>query len=123
MTSIDLATGNLDWQVPLGDYPSQEGQGYGAENYGGPVVTAGGLIFIAATPDAKLRAFDTRDGVLKWQADLPAGGFSTPAVYRAGNRQFVVIAAGGGRIGPPSSAEYLAFALEAGETRVSSGGR
>ena len=121
LTSIDLATGDLDWQVPLGDYPSQEGQGYGAENYGGPVVTAGGLIFIAATPDARLRAFDIRDGALRWQADLPAGGFSTPAVYRAGSRQFVVIAAGGGRIGPPSSAEYLAFAFPADETPVSPG--
>ena len=111
LTSIDLATGALDWQVPLGDYPSMEGAGYGAENFGGPVVTAGGLTFIAATPDAKLRAFDTRDGALLWQADLPAGGFSTPAVYRAGGRQFIVIAAGGGRMGPPSSAEYVAFAL------------
>ena len=111
LTSIDLATGAFDWQVPLGDYPSMEGAGYGAENYGGPVVTAGGLIFIAATPDAKLRAFDTRDGALLWQGDLPAGGFSTPAVYHAGGRQFVVIAAGGGRMGPPSSAEYVAFAL------------
>lgn len=111
LTSIDLATGHFDWQVPLGDYPSLEGAGYGTENYGGPIVTAGGLIFIAATPDAKLRAFDTRDGALLWQADLPAGGFSTPAVYRAGGRQFVVIAAGGGRTGPPSSGEYVAFAL------------
>ena len=111
LTSIDLATGALDWQVSLGDYPSLTGLGYGAENYGGPVVTAGGLTFIAATPDAKLRAFDTRDGALLWQADLPAGGFSTPAVYHAGGRQFVVIAAGGGRMGPPSSAEYVAFAL------------
>ena len=111
LTSIDLATGRFDWQVPLGDYPSLEGAGYGAENYGGPIVTAGGLIFIAATPDAKLRAFDTRDGALLWQADLPAGGFSTPVVYSAGGRQFVVIAAGGGRTGPPSSGEYVAFAL------------
>ena len=111
LTSIDLATGALDWQVPLGDYPSLEGAGHGAENFGGPVVTAGGLVFIAATPDARLRAFDTRDGVQLWQADLPAGGFSTPAVYAAGGRQFVVIAAGGGRMGPPSSAEYQAFAL------------
>ncbi len=111
LTSIDLATGAFDWQAPLGDYPSMEGAGYGAENYGGPVVTAGGLIFIAATPDAKLRAFDTRDGVQLWQADLPAGGFSTPAVYHAAGRQFIVIAAGGGRMGPPSSADYVAFAL------------
>ena len=114
LTSIDLETGGFDWQVPLGDYPSLEGKGYGAENYGGPVVTAGGLIFIASTPDAKLRAFDTRDGALLWQADLPAGGFSTPAVYGIAGRQFVVIAAGGGRIGPPSSAEYVAFALPLG---------
>lgn len=111
LTSVDLATGAFDWQVPFGDYPQTIGQGLGSESYGGPVVTAGGLIFIAATPDRRIRAFDTRDGSELWRADLPAAGFSTPAVYAAGGRQFVVIAAGGGRMGPPSSAEYHAFAL------------
>ena len=111
LTSVDLATGNFDWQVPFGDYPQTTGQGLGSESYGGPVVTASGLIFIAATPDRKLRAHDTRDGNLLWQADLPAAGFSTPAVYAVDGRQYVVIAAGGGRMGPPSGSEYVAFAL------------
>ncbi len=111
LTSVDLATGDFDWQVPFGDYPLTEGQGTGAPSYGGPVVTASGLIFIAATPDRKLRAHDARDGAELWQADLPAAGFSTPAVYAVDGRQYVVIAAGGGRMGPPSGSEYIAFAL------------
>ena len=111
LTSIDLATGGFDWQVPLGDYLGHEGLGYGAENYGGPVVTAGGLVFIAATPDRKFRAFDIRTGDELWQATLPAAGFSTPVTYTAGGRQYVVIAAGGGRRGPPSGSEYWAFSL------------
>ena len=113
LTSVDLATGDFDWQVPFGDYPDHEGLGYGAESYGGPVVTAGGLIFIGATPDRKFRAFDVRTGEELWQADLPAAGFSTPVTYTAGGRQYVVIAAGGGRMGPPSGSEYVAFSLPA----------
>ena len=73
--------------------------------------TAGGLVFIAATPDRRLRAIDVRDGRELWQAELPAAGYSTPVTYTAGGRQFVVIAAGGGRQGPPSGSEYRAFAL------------
>ena len=111
LTSVDLATGAFDWQVPFGDYPQTVGQGLGSESYGGPVVTASGLIFIAATPDRKFRAHDSRDGNLLWEADLPAAGFSTPAVYAVDGRQYVVIAAGGGRMGPPSGSEYIAFAL------------
>ena len=111
LTSIDLASGGFDWQVPLGDYLGHEGLGYGAENYGGPVVTAGGLVFIGATPDRKFRAFDARTGDELWQATLPAAGFSTPVTYTAGGRQYVVIAAGGGRRGPPSGSEYWAFSL------------
>ena len=111
LTSVDLATGAFDWQVPFGDYPQTAGEGLGSESYGGPVVTASGLIFIAATPDRKFRAHDTRDGSVLWEAELPAAGFSTPAVYAVDGRQFVVIAAGGGRMGPPSGSEYVAFAL------------
>ena len=111
LTSVDLATGAFDWQVPFGGYPTHPELGYGSESYGGPVVTASGLIFIAATPDRKIRAHDTRDGGLLWEADLPAAGFSTPAVYAVDGRQYVVIAAGGGRLGPPSGSEYIAFAL------------
>lgn len=111
LTSVDLATGDFDWKVTFGDYPQTVGQGLGSESYGGPVVTASGLIFIAATPDRKFRAYDMRNGAELWQADLPAAGFSTPAVYAVDGRQFVVIAAGGGRMGPPSGSEYIAFAL------------
>ncbi len=111
LNSIDLATGDIVWKVPFGNYPTHPDLGFGAINYGGPVVTASGLIFIAATPDMKFRAYDTRDGKILWQADLTAAGFSTPVTYRVEGKQFVVIAAGGGRLGPPSGAEYFAFSL------------
>ena len=111
MTAIDLATGAVDWQVPLGEYLSHPDLGLGAENVGGPVVTAAGLIFIAATPDMKVRAFDAGDGAALWEADLWAAGHATPVLYRAAGRQFVVIASGGGRLGPPSGSEYVAFAF------------
>ncbi|MDA1092988.1 MAG: PQQ-binding-like beta-propeller repeat protein [Acidobacteria bacterium] len=111
LNSIDLATGDITWSVPFGNYPSHPDLGYGAVNYGGPVVTASGLIFIAATPDKLIRAIDTRDGRTLWDAELPAAGFSTPAVYSVDGKQYVVIAAGGGRLGPPSGSEYVAFSL------------
>ena len=111
LNSIDLATGEIVWKVPFGNYLSHPDLGYGSVNYGGPVVTATGLIFIAATPDKKFRAYDSRDGSVLWEADLTAAGFSTPAVYSVNGKQFVVIAAGGGRMGPPSGSEYMAFSL------------
>ncbi len=111
LNSIDLATGEIDWQIPFGYYYDQEGLGYGAESYGGPVVTASGLIFIGATPDRKFRAFDVRDGEMLWEVELSAAGFATPAMYSVDGQQYVVIAAGGGRMGPPSGAEYVAFSL------------
>jgi quinoprotein glucose dehydrogenase len=114
LTAIDLARGETAWRIPLGDYPTslEAGlAGLGAENYGGPIVTAGGLLFIAATPDAALRAFDAATGELLWQARLPAAGFATPSTYEAGGRHFVVIAAGGGKLGQPSGSRYVAFAL------------
>ena len=111
LNSIDLATGEIAWKAPFGDYPSHPGLGFGAVNYGGPVVTASGLIFIAATPDEKFRACDTRDGTILWETKLSAAGYSTPAVYSVEGKQFVVIAAGGGRTGGPSGADYFAFSL------------
>ena len=111
LNSIDLATGEIVWKVPFGNYLSHPDLGYGSVNYGGPVVTATGLIFIAATLDKKFRAYDSRDGSVLWEADLTAAGFSTPAVYSVNGKQFVVIAAGGGRMGPPSGSEYMAFSL------------
>lgn len=116
LNAIDLAAGELRWQVPLGDYPKATARGLaglGAENYGGPLLTAGGLLFIAATPDARLRAFDPASGEMLWEAELPASGFATPATYEAGGRQFVVVAAGGGKLDQPSGSQYVAFALPA----------
>jgi quinoprotein glucose dehydrogenase len=115
LNAIDLSTGAIRWRVPLGDYPLARSMGItgaGAENYGGPVVTAGGLLFIAATPDRQLRAFDKSSGRLLWQHELPNAGFATPTVYEAGGRQFVVIAAGGGKLGEPHGGHYVAFALD-----------
>ena len=112
LNSIDLATGEVDWQVNFGNYPSHPDLEYGAESYGGPVVTASGLIFIGATPDAKFRAYDTKDGSVLWDTDLPAAGLATPAVYSVGGKQYVVIAAGGGRMaGVHSGSDYVAFSL------------
>ena len=111
MNSIDLATGEIDWQVNFGNYPSHPNLNFGAESYGGPVVTASGLIFIGATPDQKFRVYDTRDGSMLWEYELSAAGFATPSMYSVDGDQYVVIAAGGGRMGPPSGSEYFAFKL------------
>ncbi len=115
LNAIDLNTGEFVWRIPLGEYPELAAKGYGdtgSENYGGPVVTAGGLLFIGATNfDNKFRAFDKLTGELLWETTLPAAGNATPAVYEAGGRQFVVIAAGGGKSGAPSGGKYVAFAL------------
>ena len=114
LTALDLDRGDIAWQVPLGEYPDLVDRGIpntGSENYGGPVATAGGVVFIAATLDEKLRAFRSRDGALLWEADLPAAGYATPAVYAAGGRQYVVIACGGGKLGTKSGDQYVAFAL------------
>ena len=98
LTAIDLNRGVIAWRDTLGDYPEFKARGIhtGTENYGGPVVTAGGLLFIAATSDAKIRAYNKRTGQQLWEADLPAAGFATPSVYEVGGRQYVVIACGEG---------------------------
>lgn len=114
LNAIDLNTGEYKWRVPLGEFPELTARGIpptGAENYGGPVVTAGGLIFIAATKDEMMRAFDRDTGQVLWQAKLPAGGYATPATYEVDGRQYVVIACGGGKMGTPSGDAYVAFAL------------
>lgn len=113
--AIDLNTGKYAWKIPLGEYPELAAKGMtntGSENYGGPIVTAGGVIFIGATCyDKKFRAFDKETGKLLWEATLPAAGNATPATYEVNGRQFVVIAAGGGKSKDPSGGSYVAFAL------------
>jgi quinoprotein glucose dehydrogenase len=115
LNAIDLNRGQIAWKIPLGEYPELASQGIavtGSENYGGPVVTAGGLIFIAATSfDKKFRAFDKTTGKLLWETTLPAAGNATPSTYEVDGRQYVVIAAGGGKSKAPSGGSIVAFAL------------
>ncbi len=114
LSAVDLNTGAYRWRIPLGEHPELSTPGgapTGTEQYGGPIVTAGGLVFIAATEDAKFRAFDKATGRLLWEARLPAAGFATASTYAVRGRQYVVIAAGGGKLGTPSGDAYVAFAL------------
>lgn len=116
LNAINLNTGEYVWKIPLGEYPELASKGLkntGTENYGGPIVTAGGLLFISATDfDKKFRAFDKSTGELLWETTLPFSGNATPATYEANGHQFVVIAAGGGKDPrSPSGGVYVAFAL------------
>ncbi len=114
LNAVDLNSGKLLWKVPLGEYPELTKKGIpvtGTEGYGGPLVTKGGLVFIAASKDAKMHAFDKATGKLLWEAQLPVPGYATPATYSIDGRQYVVIACGGGKIGSKSGDEYIAFAL------------
>jgi quinoprotein glucose dehydrogenase len=117
LNAIDMKTGKYLWRVPLGQYPELVAKGMpdtGSENYGGPVVTAGGLIFIAATNyDHKIRAFDKVTGKLLWEAQLPFAGNATPAVYEVNGREYVVIASGGSWMNRKggTGGVYMAFAL------------
>jgi quinoprotein glucose dehydrogenase len=114
LTAIDLNTGEHIWKQPLGEYPELKARGIpatGTENYGGSVVTAGGLLFIAAARDGKIRAFNKRSGQLLWEYDLPAPGFATPAVYELNGKQYLVVACGGGKLHTRSGDAYVAFAL------------
>ena len=117
LSAINLNTGEYAWQVPLGEYPELVAKGQkntGSENYGGPVVTAGGLVFIGATnQDRKLRAFDKATGELVWETVMPGPGRATPAIYEVGGRQYIAIALGSaaGVPGGAPHATYIAFAL------------
>ncbi|RXK55889.1 pyrroloquinoline quinone-dependent dehydrogenase [Oleiharenicola lentus] len=112
---LDLNTGRILWRKPLGVYPELLAQGLpptGTQNFGGPTVTAGGLVFVAGTRDEMIRAFDADTGEELWSAQLPFGGYAPPTVYEAGGRQFVVIAAtGGGKMNTKEGDSYAAFAL------------
>ncbi|MDP9048795.1 MAG: c-type cytochrome, partial [Bacteroidota bacterium] len=114
LDAVDLTTGKLLWKVPLGEYPELTKKGIpvtGTELYGGPLVTKGGLVFVAATKDEKMRAFDKRTGKQVWEAKLPAAGYATPATYSVNGKQYVVIACGGGKLGSKSGDTYVCFAL------------
>src|SRR5262249_1628849 len=114
LSAIDLNTGEVIWKQTIGDYPELKAKGIhaGSENFGAPVVTAGGLVFIAATRDEKIRAFNKTTGELLWEADLPAAGIATPAGYQVNGKQYVGIAwGGGGKQRTKSGDQYVAFAL------------
>ncbi|MEM9723647.1 MAG: c-type cytochrome, partial [Bacteroidota bacterium] len=114
LNAVDLNTGTIKWKVPLGEFEELSQRGIpitGTENYGGPVVTAGGLIFIAATSDAKFRVFDKSTGEMLWQGDLPFDGHSTPSTYLANGKQYVVISAGNSKMKPVKGGMLVAFSL------------
>ncbi len=114
LSAVNLNTGEVLWKQTIGDYPELKAKGIhaGSENFGSSAVTAGGVIFIAATRDEKIRAFDKKSGKLLWEADLPAAGIATPTVYQVQGKQFVVIACGGGgKQKTKSGDKYVAFAL------------
>ena len=114
LTAVDLNTGLHKWKVPLGDVKKYKDQGLastGTENYGGPIVTAGGLIFIAASKDGKFRVFDKLNGKLLWETDLPTAGYATPSTYMVNGIQYVVVSCGGGRLGAAKGDQIVAFKL------------
>jgi quinoprotein glucose dehydrogenase len=119
LSAIDMNTGNYVWKIPLGYYPELAAKGLtntGTLNYGGPLVTGGGVVFIAATAfDRKIRAFDKRNGKLLWESDLPLPGLATPTTYLVNGKQYVLIATGGEGGGSQfrgkTGGEYVAFAL------------
>lgn len=115
LNAIDLNTGDFAWRVPLGEHPELTARGVprtGTETFGGSIVTAGGLVFIAGTKDERMHAFDKQTGRLLWEYPLPAGGYATPCTYQVGGRQFVVIAAGGaGKLGTRAGDAFVAFGL------------
>jgi quinoprotein glucose dehydrogenase len=114
LNAIDLQTGKYLWKIPFGEFEELKKKGIpttGRENYGGSVITAGGLLFIGATADNKFRAYNKRTGKLLWETTLPASGVATPAVYAVDGKQYVVIACGGSKWGGPNGDSYVAFSL------------
>src|SRR5205823_1255245 len=115
LNAVDLVRGEILWKVPLGEYPQLVAKGIrntGTMNYGGAVATAGGIVFVAATADEKIRAFESRTGRVLWEHQLPAGGYATPSVYMIDGKEYVVITAGGGGKNATKSGDsVIAFAL------------
>lgn len=118
LTAVDLSTGEVKWEVPLGSFPQMsmipDSSKWGSINLGGGIVTAGGLVFIAAAMDTYLRAFDVETGKELWKAELPASAQATPMTYQVGEngKQYIVIAAGGhGKLGTKMGEDVVAFAL------------
>ena len=115
LSAINLDTGDYAWKIPFGEHPELAAKGMkdtGSENYGGPLITKSGLLFIGATNfDRKFRAFDKKTGKLLWETTLPFSANATPSTYTVNGKQYVVVAAGGGKSGAPSGSAYVAFAL------------
>ena len=113
LSAVDMNTGELKWQVVLGEYKELTARGLpptGTINYGGPLATASGLLFIGATADKTFRVFDQENGEILWQTQLPYSGNATPSTYMVDGKQYVVISAGGGKDSPTGDA-LVAFAL------------
>ena len=113
--AIDMNSGEYLWQIPLGDTEALKAQGHpqtGTENYGGPVITENGLLFIAATKDGYFRAFDRHKGTLLWEYKLPAAAFATPTLYEVNGRQYIALACGGEKLGTPAGNTIMAFGIK-----------
>jgi quinoprotein glucose dehydrogenase len=114
LNAIDLNTGKYLWKIPFGDEPELSKRGIketGAENYGGPIVTASGLLIIGAAKDGKLRIFASKTGKLLRTITLPAAAFATPSTYAVNGKQYIVIACGGTKLGTHKGNKYIAFSL------------
>lgn len=112
--AIDLNTGEYIWSIPFGNTPElgDKGIGTGTENYGGPVVTENGLLFIGATRDGYFRVFNKHTGQILWEYKLPAAAFATPAMYEVNGKQYITIACGGEKLGAKKGNQIIAFSLE-----------